>query len=346
MLAPIALYPDALLGQVLMAATYPLEIVEADRWLQDPDNAALRGAGLVQALQQQPWDPSVKSLVAYPQVLEVLDSNLDWTEQIGEAFIAQQRDVMDRVQQLRKRAENARTLISTPQQVVSDDGPFVEIAPPDVSNLYVPVYDPGLVYGSWPYGDAPPYQFDMGGYFPGTFVAFVILAPLWGWNQWDWRDHTLYVNGATGTQAGSRQPVRHVPWRHDPAHRDGVRYANAALQARYGRGQTGAAPAGRPAAVRVPAPAEASLAPQRPAAPDKAAARGEGAAAANRGAAVVNLAASPSPAHGASSPPPPPAHPALPPADHGATETHVHAPEPRGAEPREAGAPGSTRDRR
>ncbi len=234
MLAPIALYPDGLLGQILMAATYPLEIVEADRWLQDPNNAALRGAQLVQALQQQQWDPSVKSLVAFPQVLGVLDGNLDWTEQVGEAFLAQQRDVMDHVQQLRNRAEAARTLISTPQQVVTGAAGDIEIAPADADTLYVPVYDPNLVFGAWPDPDAPPYYFDMAGYFPGAFVGFVIVAPLWGWNQCDWRNHGLVIaTGGGGASGAGRPPMHHVPWRHDPAHRGGVRYVNNALEARY-----------------------------------------------------------------------------------------------------------------
>src|SRR6266550_1776459 len=115
MVAPIALYPDDLLGQILMAATYPLEVVQADRWLQDPSNASLRGSTLAQALQSLPWDASVKSLVAYPQILAWMDSALDWTEAAGDAFLAQQSDVMDSVQRLRTRARAAGTLSSTPQ---------------------------------------------------------------------------------------------------------------------------------------------------------------------------------------------------------------------------------------
>ena len=147
LLAPIALYPDDLLGQILMAAAYPLEIVQADRWLQVPANASLRGTELAQALQQQPWDPSVKSLVAYPEVLSVLDNNLQWTEDLGEAFLAQQADVMDHVQQLRARALAARTLNSNTQQTVTNEGPAIEIAPASPDTVYVPVYDPNLAYG-------------------------------------------------------------------------------------------------------------------------------------------------------------------------------------------------------
>jgi hypothetical protein len=110
LVAPIALYPDPLIAQILMAATYPLEVVEADRWLQIPANAALRGDALTAALQQLPWDPSIKSLVPFPQLLHMMDANLQWTEQLGDAFLAQQADVMDAVQRLRKRAQAAGAL--------------------------------------------------------------------------------------------------------------------------------------------------------------------------------------------------------------------------------------------
>jgi len=118
MLAPVALYPDPLIAQILMASTYPLEVVEADRWLQEPANAGLKGAQLMSALDQQPWDPSVKSLVPFPQILRMMDSNLDWTERLGNAFLADQAAVMDSVQRLRQRAEATGELMSSPQQTV------------------------------------------------------------------------------------------------------------------------------------------------------------------------------------------------------------------------------------
>src|SRR5580698_9318133 len=127
--APIALYADPLLGQILMAATYPLEVVEAHRWLQDPANAALKGDQLVAALQQQSWDLSVKSLVPYPQILQMMDSDLDWTERIGDAFLGQQQAVMDSIQRLRKRAAGAGALTSTPQQTVSTEDQDIQIEP-------------------------------------------------------------------------------------------------------------------------------------------------------------------------------------------------------------------------
>ena len=127
LVAPIALYPDPLIAQILMAATYPLEVVEADRWLQIPGNAALKGDALIAALQQQHWDPSIKSLVSFPRFLHTMDANLDWTEQLGDAFLARQANVMDAVQRLRQRAQAAGSLASTPQQTVSTEDQEIAI---------------------------------------------------------------------------------------------------------------------------------------------------------------------------------------------------------------------------
>jgi hypothetical protein len=350
MLAPVALYPDGMLGQIFMAATYPLDIVEADRWLQDPNNAALRGMPLVQALQPLPWDPSVKALVAFPQVLSVLDSNLDWTEQLGEAFLAQQRDVMDHVQQLRSRAQAARTLVATPQQQVSVDGQAIEIAPASPDSVYVPVYDPNLVYGSWPYPDAAPYYFDMGGYFPGTFVAFAILPPLWGWDQWDWHNHGLLVSGPSSVPgAAAHPPVRHVPWRHDPQHRGTVRYASASLQARYGHvlaahAPSGYAPVGNAPGVRAAAAEPRAVTRTVPPAMNAGSARplsGEAEAAQRRGEATPPI------ARGTELPrsPGPAPRPAPPAAERPLRESPIRGPEERAGEARE-GSAGAVRDRR
>jgi len=159
--ASIALYSDPLLGAVLTAATYPLEVVEAARWLEDPANAALRGDQLAAALQAQPWDASVKSLVSFPGVLRTMNDHLQWTERLGDAFLAQQADVMDSVQRLRQRAAAAGSLRSTAQQSVSaEDGTLgIEPANPDV--VYVPYYDPTVVYGPWPWIDYPPFFFGL-----------------------------------------------------------------------------------------------------------------------------------------------------------------------------------------
>lgn len=260
MLAPIALYPDELLAQILMAATYPLEIVQADRWLQDPEHAALRSAQLVAALQLEPWDSSVKSLVAFPQVLGAMDNNLEWTEALGDAFVAQQADVMDRVQQLRARAQAARTLISTPQQVVSADDQAIVINPSGPDTVYVPEYDPNVVYGNWPYYDNPPDDFELPDYAPGGFLAFAILAPLWGWNSWDWRHHRIGLLTPPAVRSPAIGPQGRGPtWHHDPMHRHGVPYRIEA--ARTAEAESGSA---RVSAFRGYAPAQsASGVPER-----------------------------------------------------------------------------------
>jgi hypothetical protein len=230
MLAPIALYPDQLLGPILMASTYPLEIVRADRWLQNDANASLQGAQLVEALQQEPWDPSVKALVPFPQVLNLLDNDLDWTEQLGNAFLAQQSDVMDAVQRLRARAQAAGTLKSSQQEAVTSSGQDIEIAPAEPDVVYVPVYDPLSAYGAWPWGEYPPDDFIVTGYPFGSFIGITIVPSLWAWNQWDWRRHRLNITGRPGPD---RPPVHSGPWQHDAGHRGGVPYLDAPTRMRF-----------------------------------------------------------------------------------------------------------------
>jgi hypothetical protein len=238
--APIALYSDPLVGPILMAATYPLEVVEAQRWLQDPANAALKGDVLAAALQQQSWDLSVKSLVPFPQVLQMMDTNLEWSERIGDAFLAQQDAVMDSIQRLRHRAAAAGSLTSTPQQAVSTDDQDIEIEPPSPDTVYVPYYDPAMVYGPWPWPEYPPFFFlpppdfaFVGGLVIGFGLGYPILRPFWGWHHWDWLHHRLELDAG-------RVPVRTGPWEHDSEHRRGVPYRNPAVAVRY-RGQSEAA---------------------------------------------------------------------------------------------------------
>src|SRR5260221_471763 len=189
-LAPIALYPDALLAQVLMASTYPLEIVEAERWSIDPGNAKLAGGQLTAALGQQPWDPSVKSLVPFPQVLQMMSAQLSWTQRLGDAFLAQQPDVLDSVQRLRAQAKTAGKLTTTEQQVVTPQAQTIVIHPATPQIVYVPPYNPPVVYGAWPYPAYPPYYYPPPpAYYPGTaflsglaFAAGVaIVNDLLGW---------------------------------------------------------------------------------------------------------------------------------------------------------------------
>src|SRR5579863_2212600 len=253
LLAPVALYPDQLLGQILMASTYPLEVVEAARWLQDPHNAALKGDQLTQALDQQDWDPSVKALVPFPRVIEMMSQQLEWTQSLGNAFLAQQDQVMDSVQRLRQEALKAGNLRTTPQQVVQDSGGDIVISPavPDV--VYVPYYDPTLVYGPWAYAAYPPYFFPPPpGYFvgPGIFfgVSFPIVTAFWGWDDFDWHHHWIHVDRDRFNRidrfaiARDRDaPLLGDTWHHDAFHRRGVAYAAPQLQQRFGAASRAAA---------------------------------------------------------------------------------------------------------
>lgn len=240
--APIALYSDPLVAQILVAATYPLQVVEAHRWVLDPVHASLRGAALLAALQPQPWDLSVKSLVPFPQVLQRMDDDLQWTELIGEAFLAQQGAVMDSIQRLRQRAAAAGTLVSTPQQNISTLDQAILIDPASADEVYVPYYDPESAYGSWPWPDDPPCSFappagvSVSGATPLVFgPGVVVLAPLWGWQRWNWRRHILDV--ALSSQPGYEQPWRHLPRRPGAANR-GVTFGTSHPGARDLTGRT------------------------------------------------------------------------------------------------------------
>lgn len=244
--APIALYPDPLLGQILAAATYPLEIVEAARWLEDPVHAALKSGDLAAALGPLPWDQSVKSLVPFPDVLRNLNSHLEWTEQLGDAFLAQQADVMDSIQRLRHRAAAAGNLQSTQQQVVTDQDNEITIEPADPEVVYVPYYVPAEIFAPWPWpGYEPYYWLAPPGIVYGAGliwfgIGFPIVAPYWGWWGWNWPGHGLVVypqpvryprHGPVARPQPDAGPAR--PWQHDPEHRRGVPYRDVATATRY-----------------------------------------------------------------------------------------------------------------
>jgi hypothetical protein len=173
LVAPIALYPDTLLSEVLMASVYPLDVVQAERWLQA--NTSLKGDQLKAAVDKQPWDGSVKSLVATPSVLEMMSTKLDWTQKLGDAVVAQQADVMDAIQRLRAKAQANNKLTSTQEQTVTvgqvQGKQVIAIAPTAPDTVYVPYYDPGVVYGDWPYPDYPPYYWPAPGYIAAGIVA-------------------------------------------------------------------------------------------------------------------------------------------------------------------------------
>ena len=161
LVAPIALYPDTVLAQVLMASTYPLEVVQAARW--QAANKKLKGNQLQQAADKQDWDASVKALVTAPNVLSMMNDQLDWTTDLGNAVLAQQADVMDAIQRLRAKAQDNGKLATTKQQTVSvaqqEGKEVIVIEPASPETVYVPYYEPQVVYGTWPYPDYPPYYF-------------------------------------------------------------------------------------------------------------------------------------------------------------------------------------------
>jgi len=197
LVAPIALYPDSLVAQILAASTFPEQVVQADRWVQaHPD---LKGDALGQAVDQEPWDPSVKALAAFPSVLGNMDKNISWTSSLGDAYYNQQQDVMDAIQVMRQKARQAGNLKSTPQQTVTnDDYGDIEIAPVGPDVVYVPAYDPWLIYGysilPWPGWYEYP-----GIWWGGPYLSFGFGFPIgwfggfgWGWGHWGWDWHHHY----------------------------------------------------------------------------------------------------------------------------------------------------------
>lgn len=249
-LAPIALYPDSLLSQVLMATGYPLEIVEAARWSKA--NPALKGDAAVAAVKDKTWDISVKSLVAFPSVLVQLSDHLDWTQKLGDAMISQQQDVADSIQRLRAKAADAGNLKSGPQQTVTSQGSgadrtiIVEPANPEV--IYVPSYNPSWAYGAWSYPAYPPtYYPPLPGYGYGTALASGLL---WGvgiaaagsmFSSWNWGRGNSYVNVNINRAINidnhfdRNRYVNNNRWQHDPGHRRGVAYRDPATRQQFGQ---------------------------------------------------------------------------------------------------------------
>jgi len=211
LVAPIALHPDTLLSEVLMASTYPLEVVQAERWLNA--NKSLKGDQLKDAVDKQPWDDSVKSLIATPSVLEMMSSKIDWTQKLGNAVIDQQADVMDAIQRLRAKAQANNKLQTTDQQkvVVSQEQgrQVIAIEPTDPNTVYVPYYDPGVVYGEWSYPDYPPYHWPAPGYIAAGVIATGIAfgagyalgrwasGRYWGGNV-NWNKNNITINRSGG----------------------------------------------------------------------------------------------------------------------------------------------------
>ena len=254
LLAPIALYPDSLLTQVLMASTYPLEIVQADRWVKE--SKEMKGDTLAKALEEQPWDPSVKSLVNFPQVLTMMSEKLDMTLKLGDAFLAQQKEVMDTVQNLRKKAEAAGNLKTTEEQkvIVEKETIIIESANPQV--IYVPSYNPTVVYGTWWHHAYPPYPYYPHGYGTGAaFVTGVAIGAAWGyaWGHANWRGGNVNINVNRNTNINNnidrdkykkqnrekgqgKGQSGQGKWQHDASHRGGVAYKDQGTAQKYNRG--------------------------------------------------------------------------------------------------------------
>jgi hypothetical protein len=200
LVAPIALYPDSLVAQVLAASEFPSQIVDAQGWLKA--HQGLTGKDLGDAADQQTWDTSVKALVQFPSVLNNLASNLGWTSELGDAYYNQPKDVMNAVQVMRGKAQQAGNLKSTQQENVQDDNGQIQIQPADPNVVYVPAYDPWAVYGypiaPWPYWvDVPGIWWGGPGlYFGIGFPIFPFFGFGWGWHAWglDWYHGGVYFN--------------------------------------------------------------------------------------------------------------------------------------------------------
>jgi Protein of unknown function (DUF3300) len=250
LVAPIALYPDSLLSQIFMASTYPLEVVEASRWAKQNQN--LKGDALAQALEKQDWDPSVRSLVNFPDVLSNMSEKLDWTQKLGDAFLSQQKEVMDAVQRLRAKAEAAGNLKTTEQQKVIVEEKVIKIESPSPQVVYVPTYNPTVVYGAWPYPAYPPYPWYPPGYaFGASMLAFgtgVALGAAWGyaWGGANWGRGNVDVDINRNTNFNSTINRNNFSqkvgqggqgqWQHDASHRKGVGYRDNNTAQKFNRG--------------------------------------------------------------------------------------------------------------
>jgi hypothetical protein len=243
MVAPIALYPDALLSQVLVASTYPLEIAEAAQWLRQ--NSNLQGQQLVDAARQQNWDPSVQALVVFPDVMNRLNSDIRWITDLGNAFLAQQADVMAAVQRLRSEAQASGRLNSNGQETVTTqtqgDQSAIAIQPADPQVVYVPTYNPEYVWGPPPFGYYPPLYYPAGfgfGWGPGIYIGGFFGGLGWGGWGWgpNWFGGNVFVNGFFFNHygfGGGGFAGRGV-WAHNPEHRMGVAYSNSRVASRFG----------------------------------------------------------------------------------------------------------------
>ena len=243
LVAPIALYPDALVAQILAASTYPTQIVEADRWMQS--HSSLKGEKLAQEIDKQEWDPSVKALAQFPSVLENMDKSLSWTSSLGDAYANEQQDVTDAVQTMRQQARQAGNLNSNEQEKVTAEDKTIVIEPANPDVVYVPAYDPWLVYGA-PIVAYPGWYPVPGIFLAGPAIGFGIGFGIgffggfgWGWGHWgyDWHghramyDHHAFVSHSRTFDRGGFNRGNFA--------RGGVNHGNAFHGGRLGGGASG-----------------------------------------------------------------------------------------------------------
>ncbi len=258
MLAPIALYPDDVLANVLMASTYPLEVVQAARWREESGNAKLKGDALTKALEAKTWDPSVKSLTQFPDILKLMSKDIEWTQKLGDAFLAQEDDVFGRIQYLRQKADENGHLKSTKKQkVTKKDRPpsstsgssaswqsdyYYVIEPVDPEYIYVPVYEPSVVYGSWWYPSYPPYYWD---WYPGSTLVsgifwgagFAIANNIWNWGRFDWDRGDINIDVDRFNNINIKgDRITDGRWQHNPKHRGPVPYKDKINRDKFGKG--------------------------------------------------------------------------------------------------------------
>jgi hypothetical protein len=253
-LAPIALHPDPLVSQILMASTYPLEVALAERWTRQ--NGSLKGDALTKALEAQDWDPSVKSLVNFPQVLSMMSEKLDWTQRLGDAFLQDQKKVLDTIQSLRAKAQATGNLNTTKEQTVIVEEKIIKIEPASPQVVYVPTYNPTVVYGAWPYPAYPPYYYYPPGYVASSMMWFgagVAMGAAWGyaWGNCNWNGGDVDIDVDRNTninrninrdqakqklqERGQLNQRGQGKWQHNPEHRKGVSYRDQGTAQKFNR---------------------------------------------------------------------------------------------------------------
>jgi hypothetical protein len=251
MVAPIALYPDSLLAQVFVASTYPLEVVQAAKFAQQ--NKDLKGEKLLAAAKDKEWDPSVKAMLSFPDVLAMMSDKLEWTEKLGNAFLDQQKEVMASVQRLRQKAQESGNLKTTKEQKVIVEKEtkviVVESASPQV--VYVPTYNPTVVYGAWAYPAYPPAPVYPPGYVATAGLAFaagVAVGAAAGYGGWGcgWGNNEININNSTTnnfTKNNYNNPQKYQnkgqTWQHNPEHRGNAQYKNQKTAQKYGQQRSG-----------------------------------------------------------------------------------------------------------